>query len=187
MAEAPLAEFRDRPFELLREMERRAWHVAGDQGESESAREWVGIGFRLGDERYLAPRDEVREVMACPHALARIPGTKPWVAGLANIRGQLLTVVDLQAFLGGAATRFGRDTRILVVNHRELGAGLLVDEVLGFRRFPEAARSHAPPELRLRASRYLAGAFAQLEQPWPVFSVTALIESPAFMRAALDA
>lgn len=186
MPEGSLMELRGRPFELLRVMEQRAWSVAGDQGEATSAREWVGIGFRLADQPFLAPRDEVREIMACPPSLARVPGAKSWVAGLANIRGQLLTVVDLQAYLGGAATRIGRDSRILVVNHRELGTGLLVDEVLGFRRFPESARIDAPEELALRCGRYLSGAFGQAEQPWPVFSLAALTESPGFLRAAPD-
>ncbi len=186
MAEAALAQLRDRPFALLREMERRAWNTAGEQGEAPAAREWVGIAFRLGDDRFLAPRDEVREITACPAALARVPGARSWVAGLTSIRGQLLTVIDLKAYLGGAATRLGRDSRILVINHRELGAGLLVDEILGFRRFPEAARGEAPDEATLRCARYLAGAFGPPDALLPVFSLAALAESPSFLRAAED-
>jgi len=186
MTEAPLREFRERPFALLREMERRAAQAASSHGEAPSAREWVGIGFRLGDERFLAPREEVREIVACPASLARVPGAKGWVAGLLSIRGQLLTCVDLKSFLGGPATRLGRDSRILVINHRELAAGLLVDEVLGFRRFPEAARVDAPGETSLGCGRYLAGAFGQGEATWPVFSFAALSENPSFLRAAED-
>ena len=183
---APLRQLRDRPFALLREMERRAWSMAGEAGTVPNAREWVGIGFRLGEERFLAPREEVREITACPAALARVPGAKDWVAGLTSLRGQLLTVIDLQAYLGGGATRIGRDSRILVINHRELGAGLLVDEVLGFRRFPETARVAAPAERTLRCSRYLAGAFGPADETWPVFNLAALTESPSFLRAAND-
>lgn len=186
MAETPLADLRTQPFALLREMERRALASLSADVESAGAREWVGIGFRLGNDRFLAPRDEVREIVACPTALARVPGAKPWVAGLASLRGQLLTVIDLQAYLGGGALRVGRDTRVLVVNHRELGAGLLVDEVLGFRRFPEAARVDAGGEAALRCSRYLAGAFLQGDQRWPVFSFAALADTPTFLRAAED-
>jgi twitching motility protein PilI len=186
MAETPLREWRDRPFALLREMERRAWAKAGEAGDQPSAREWVGIGFRLGEQQFLAPREEVREITACPPTLARVPGAKSWVAGLTSIRGQLLTVIDLSAYLGGGATRIGRDCRILVINHRELGAGLLVDEVLGFRRFPEAARVAAPGNLALRCDRYLSGAFGPADEAWPVFNLAALTESPSFLRAAND-
>jgi twitching motility protein PilI len=186
MTEAPLAELHDRPFALLREMERRAWaHSSGDT-EGPEAEEWVGIGFRLDEERFVAPRDEVREIVACPSTLARVPGARSWVAGLASLRGQLLTVIDLKAFLGGGQTRIGRDSRVLVMNHRELGAGLLVDEVFGFRRFAESARGEAPPEQALRCRRYLAGAFSQGEACWPVMSLAALVESPTFLHAARD-
>ena len=186
MTEAALAELRRQPYALLREMERRALASAEAQGEGVETREWVGIGFRLGAERFLAPRDEVREIVGAPGMLARVPGARPWVAGLTSLRGQLLTVVDMKAFLGGGATRLGRDSRILVINHRELGTGLLVDEVLGFRRFPEMARTEPPPEEALRCRRYLAGAFSEGDARWPVFSLAALAESPTFLRAARD-
>jgi twitching motility protein PilI len=186
MTEASLAALRDRPFALLREMEQRAWRMAGEHGETPSVRDWVGIGFRLGQERFLAPRDEVREIVACPATLARVPGAKSWIPGLISIRGQLLTVIDLAAYLGGGATRIGRDSRILVINHRELAAGLLVDEILGFRRFPESARIDAPDEATLRCRRFLAGAFVQGDTTWPVFSFAFLSESPSFLRAAED-
>lgn len=185
-AAAPLAALRDQPFALLREMERRALASADEQGESPASREWVGIGFRLGEERFLAPREEVREIVGCPPALARIPGAKAWVAGLTSLRGQLLTVVDLKAFLGGAATRLGRDSRMLVINQRELGTALLVDEVLGFRRFPQSGRGAAPEEDALRCRRYLDGAFTEGDTRWPVFSLATLAESPIFLRAARD-
>jgi twitching motility protein PilI len=186
MTEAPLAELRERPYELLRAMEERAARVASQHGEAPASRDWVGIGFRLDDAHFLAPRDDVREIVACPSSLARVPGAKSWIAGLISIRGQLLTVIDLKGYLGGGATRLSRDSRILVINHRELGAGLLVDEVLGFRRFPEAARIDAPDETTLRCGRYLAGAFAQADTAWPVFSFAALSESSSFLRAAED-
>jgi twitching motility protein PilI len=187
MNEAPLHSLRDQPYELLRAMERLAWRAAGEEGNGGASREWVGIGFRLGEERFVAAREEVREVMALPSSTTRIPGVKAWVTGLANVRGQLLTVVDLKAFLGGAATRPGRETRVLVLNHRELGAGLLVDEVLGFRRFEETSRGDAPAEVPLRCERFLTGTFRQQEQAWPVFGLMRLAESPAFLHAAKDA
>jgi twitching motility protein PilI len=186
MTEAPLAALRDDPWALLCEMERRALARAAAGEAADESREWVGIGFRLGDERFLAPRDEVREIVACPAAMARVPGARPWVAGVASLRGQLLTVIDLKSFLGGGATRVGRDTRVVVLNQRDLPAGLLVDEVFGFRRFPDARRGEAPPEGELRCRRYLAGAFGTGDDAWPVFSLQTLAESPSFLHAARD-
>jgi twitching motility protein PilI len=108
------------------------------------------------------------------------------VKGIASLRGQLLTVIDLRSFLGGGATRIGRDTRVVVLNHRDLVSGLLVDEVYGFRRFPDTERGETPPEGELRCRRYLDGAFDHGEETWPVFSLYTLAESPNFLLAAQD-
>jgi twitching motility protein PilI len=93
-------------------------------------------------------------------------------------------MLDLKQFLGSGATHPGRNTRIVVVNHREFPAGLLVDEVLGFRRFAENEFSGDAPPTVVRCERYLAGAFRRGTEQWPVLSLRTLVESPAFQDAA---
>jgi twitching motility protein PilI len=100
------------------------------------------------------------------------------------VRGQLLPVVDLRAFLGAGQTAITRSSRVLVAQHREIPAGLLVDEVMGFRRFFESEFAADLPPTLLRCERYLAGAFKRGAEVWPVFSVRTLLESPQFMQAA---
>ena len=181
----PLRSLRDRPFELLRELDRRARIAAQGQPEAVAAgAEWVGIAFRLGGEAFLIAREETREVLAYPAAVTRVPGARAWIRGLANVRGQLLPVIDLRAFLGAGVTTVSRSSRVLVANHREVPAGLVVDEVMGFRRFYDSEFSSDLPPTLLRCERYLAGAFRRGAEVWPVFSVRALLESPQFMQAA---
>lgn len=180
-----LRSLRDRPYELLRELDRRARTVAQGQPEATaSGAQWVGIACRLGGEAFLLAREETREVMGYPAAVTRVPGAKSWIRGLSNVRGQLLPVVDLRAFLGAGSTAIGRATRVLVANHREIPAGLVVDEVMGFRRFYEGEFSADLPPTLLRCERYLAGAFKRGAEVWPVFSVRSLLESQQFMQAA---
>ena len=81
-------------------------------------------------------------------------------------------------------TNTGRSTRVLVAHHREVPAGLLVDEVLGFRRFADGEFSGHPPPTIARCERYLAGAFRRGPESWPVFSLRTLLESPEFLQAA---
>jgi twitching motility protein PilI len=122
--------------------------------------------------------------MSYPAAVTRVPGAKGWVRGLSNLRGQLLPVIDLRAFLGSGASTVTRASRVLVANHREIPAGLLVDEVMGFRRFYESEFSAELPPTLLRCERYLAGAFKRGAEVWPVFSVRTLLESQSFLQAA---
>jgi len=134
--ELSLRSLRDRPFELLKELEKRSRAVtASNVPEASAGREWVGVAFRMGGETFLVAREETREVLGYPAVVTRIPGAKGWVKGLANVRGALMPMLDLRQFLGSGPTASGRNTRIVVVNHRDIPAGLMVDEVLGFRRF----------------------------------------------------
>ena len=72
-----LRSLRDRPFDLLRELDRRAQTAAQGQPEAAaSGAEWVGIAFRLGGEAFLLAREETREVMGYPAMVTRVPGAK---------------------------------------------------------------------------------------------------------------
>ena len=81
------------------------------------------MAFRLSSENFLVAREETREVLGFPSVVTRVPGAKAWIRGIANVRGTLLPVVDLRAFLGGGVTGTGRSSRVLVANHREVPAG----------------------------------------------------------------
>ena len=171
-----------KPFDLLAEMERIGRRAAADSlGQQEH--EWMGLAFRLGEEVFIAARDEIREVLVYPEHKSRIPGAKRWMTGLANVRGQLLPVIDLKAFLGGTFSRPDRETRLIVVNHRDVPAGLVVDEVLGFRRFAQDQRVAETPDTLLRCERYLTGAFRHDSETLPVFDLARLVESPQFLKA----
>ena len=180
-----LRSLRDRPFELLKELEKRSRTVtAGNVQDAASGREWVGVAFRMGGETFLVAREETREVLGHPAVITRIPGAKSWVRGLANVRGQLLPMLDLRQFLGSGATTPQRNTRIVVVNHREIPAGLIVDEVLGFRRFAESEFNPEAPPTVIHCDVYLAGAFRRGGEVWPVLSLRSLVESQSFLQAA---
>jgi twitching motility protein PilI len=180
-----LKHLRDRPFELLAELERRGRAVSAQVSqEGSTGREWVGVALRMAGELFLVAREETREVLGMPSSLTRVPGAKSWIKGLANVRGQLLPIVDLRQFLGSGVTPLTRNTRIVVVNHREIPAGLVVDEVLGFRRFAEGEFSGDAPPTVARCERFLAGAFRRTTEQWPVLSLRSILESSSFSEAA---
>jgi twitching motility protein PilI len=172
------------PFELLLELERRARAaIAAREGAPASADEWVGIGFRLGGERFVTSRADVREVLPVPEHVTRVPGAKPWLRGIANLRGQLLTVVDLKSFLGAGSPTSDRQARVLVVASREVPTGLIVDEVVGFRRFgPSDYRAEANPSV-IRCEHYVEGSYKRGPESWPRFSLLKLLEDPQFLTA----
>ena len=181
-----LAALVEQPFELLKELERRSRLAFAGQSGDALPEEWVGIGFRLGDEQFVASRDEVREVLMLPDSMTRVPGAKRWLLGIANLRGHLLPLIDLKMLLGSGRTSLQRNTRVISVNHREIPAGLVVDEVQGFRRFVNGEFQEPTPQTVIRCERFLDGAYERGEDTWPVFGLYKLLESSSFLQAAAE-
>lgn len=179
-----LRSLRDQPFELLCELERRsqAGAQAGALAPGAVSGEWVGVAMRSGANRWLVPREEIREVMEFPPT-TRVPGARDWVRGITNVRGRLVPVVDLQAFDGTGETIGRRSNRLIVVNHDDLPAAVLVDEVMGFRRFaasefePGIGDGDALQDFRL-------GQCSRGQEAWPVLSLVRMVESPRFAEMA---
>jgi twitching motility protein PilI len=179
-----LAALAEKPFELLVELERRARAaMAARAGAPVATDEWVGIGFRLGADQFVASRSDIREVLPVPEHVTRVPSAKAWLRGIANLRGQLLTVVDLKAFLGSGNTTADRRARALVLASREVPTGLIVDEVLGLRRFGAAELRDETPAGVVRCVHYLEGCYRRGGEVWPRFSFMKLLEDRQFLNA----
>ena len=86
------------------------------------------VVFRLGDERYAVPLDLVRELGRVPR-LTVVPRLPPFVAGVANLRGHVLGVVDMRVLLTSSAGEGSR--RMLVLQHDDIAVGVIVDAVDG--------------------------------------------------------
>ena len=181
-----LAALVEQPFELLQEMERRSRAAHAGQGVGDVPSEWVGVGFRIGEEQFVANRDQVREVLMLPDAMTRVPGAQRWLLGIANLRGHLLPLIDVKLLLGSGRTTLRRTTRVISINHREVPAGLVVDEVLGFRRFTDHEFSSEPTETVVRCDRFLGGTYQRGDESWPVFNLFDLVESNMFLQASAD-
>jgi len=168
----------DRPFELLLELEGRIRATRRDMA-ADQAQAWIGLAFRLGERWLVAPREEVREVLPVPVS-TRIPNGLPWLGGIANVRGNLLTLVDLAQLLGEPAAPTSRLSRVLVLNSDRLPLGFIVDEVLGYRQFSvnEQAEVMDPP-----LAPYVLGGFEQQGRQWQAFSLHRLALSPTMKNA----
>ncbi len=172
------------PIALLRDMERRAQgEPAASPGVRMSGNVWRGIGFAVGDRRLVTSMADISEVMHCPK-LARVPGAKEWLMGIANLRGTLLPVVNLHCFLRGQPVALNRDSRILVIEQNEILSGLAVEEVFGVKHFLEEQRLLDATASENWLSPYVVGSFRVASETWEVFDVHTLIAAPAFMQVA---
>jgi len=152
--------------------------------QEQSDDEWSGIGFRLGKLHLVAPLGEIAEIMT-PLSLSKVPRTKSWVCGIANVRGNLMPIMDLQAYLHDRPASLNRRSRILVVNHNGVYSGLVVDAVLGLRYFRDEQRCEELPGDDECSHEYMTHGFKVDGEHWGVFSMHALAETPKFLKAAV--
>jgi len=88
------------------------------------------IVFRQGDEEYALQIDQIKEVVITP-PITRMPQTPAFIRGVANIRGNIIAIVDLEEKFG--LRRSQEDAKAyhftLVVESDEVKMGILVREV----------------------------------------------------------
>ena len=103
------------------------------------------VSFRVGNADYAVPAAQVLHLDAYEQA-TRIPGVPPYVAGLVQVRGRVVPVVDLRARFGLPAGEPTADRRVIVVQIGARVAGLLADSAREVIQLDEKA-FEPPPEL----------------------------------------
>ena len=104
------------------------------------------IVFKLGQEDYALSIDQIKEVVITPN-IARIPLTQSYIKGVANIRGNVLAIVDLAERFGLAEENETPSTTpryTLVVSSEEYKMGILVKDVPNTLRVTEADIDASP-------------------------------------------
>ena len=87
-------------FQHLADLAQKSLDAAQQLPAQEDATpQWSGVGFSMFGKRFVVSMGELNEMLEVP-IFTKLPGVKPWVKGVANVRGRLLPIFDLAAFLG---------------------------------------------------------------------------------------
>ena len=103
------------------------------------------VGFRVGRETYGVPITSVHEIVRVPEITA-VPDAPDYLEGVINLRGKIVSIIDLRKRFGEAAAQPSNKNRILVAEVNGKPLGLVVDsasEVLKIAR----SEIEAPPAL----------------------------------------
>jgi len=95
------------------------------------------IQFTLGQIRAAVPLVRAVEIGRHPR-ITPLPNLPGWLLGVANVRGEIVSMVDLAAFLGMDRPRSAHRRRFIVVRNRDMRVGLVVDRILGIRSLEPA-------------------------------------------------
>ncbi|MCE2943915.1 MAG: chemotaxis protein CheW [Lysobacteraceae bacterium] len=172
------------PFDLLLDYERRSLaHQPGRPELVEAPGHWRGVGFRVGRHRLVGAFGEVVEILSLP-VLTTVPGSQPWMLGLANIRGSLYGVVDLKQFLEGERSVVNEGQRCLLVKQPGGNVILLIDELYGQRSFNDSHLVDRPESFEGRYAHVVARAYRLGDAIWGVLDIPLLSRTPEFRQAA---
>jgi purine-binding chemotaxis protein CheW len=135
------------------------------------------VCFFVAGREFAVPIDEVRETieMRPITAVFRTPAS---LAGICNLRGEILAVIDPAPLLGMSPSRRERGTRIVIVQPDERAAGLIVDRLAPVRLFGDEDLQSPPSTIDPAVAGMLAGVVSAADRPIGVLDVKRLFAAP---------
>ncbi len=127
--------------------------------EQEAADALEVIEFVLAQEKYAFESAYVREI--CPlHELTPLPCTPPFVLGIVNVRGQILSVIDLRKFFDLPEKGLTDLNKVIVLRSESMEFGVLADLIAGTRAVSVRELQPSLPTLTGIREEYLRGVTA---------------------------
>lgn len=114
------------------------------------------VSFRLGSDVYAIDILRVQEIRRMIE-ITEVPQVPSYCEGVINLRGEVITVIDLRTKFGLAAIERDHGTRIVLYDVEELVTGLIVDAVEEVLRIPSSTIEPAPGITTSTASYYIQG------------------------------
>jgi len=99
------------------------------------SRELHIVGFQVGRETYGVPITSLHEIVRVPEITA-VPDAPDYLEGVINLRGKIVSVMDLRKRFGEKEAEVKKNNRILVVEHERRLAGLIVDSASEVLKIP---------------------------------------------------
>jgi purine-binding chemotaxis protein CheW len=115
----------------------------------------------IGGQLFGLPISRVQDVFM-PERLTRVPLSSAEIAGVLNLRGRIVTVIDMRARLGLSKADDGKPPMAVGVDLRGESYGLLIDQIGEVLRLPEESREENPVNLDPRMAK-LAGGVHRLD------------------------
>lgn len=172
-------------FALLKDYELSAKQYVGTQETriiAEAA--FAGIAFLHIGYLFVFSVTNVREIIPLP-PITRLPQVAPWLKGIVSHRGELISVMDFDKYLGQAPIELTAEKRLIILQHQEMTAGMLVGDLLGSIRFSQEAKRVDVDIATMPFAEYVREIWQEGKKNWHVFDVDALFESPQFYQISL--
>ncbi len=145
------------PEQKQRILKARAKTLAREPQEKKTAEQFLEVvEFLLAYERYGLESRYVREIYPLKE-LTPLPGTPSFVLGLINVRGQILSVIDIKKFFQLPEKGLTDLNKVIIVHTDKMELGILADAILGVRSIPLPEIQTSLPTLTGIRADYLRG------------------------------
>lgn len=173
------------PFEQLNQLAQRVEEMAATLPERSSKDDaWQAVAFQLDEAIMLINMNSVSEVSPQP-PVTRLPGVKRWVRGIANVRGEVLTVVDLHEFFELAGNRNPAFNRVIAIEKGEIRLGMVVDRIIGMRQIAAQEFREEPSEECPEAMKPCVSGAVLIDNSWmDIFDPEKLVSNENFLNVS---
>lgn len=144
------------PAERARILQERARALAREPEAGQTGAGVEVVEFLLAHEKYAVESAWVRDVVVM-REWTPLPCTPAFIFGLANVRGQILTVLDLKKFFDLPERGLGDLNKIIILHSESMEFGILADAILGVRTLALAELQPAPDGFTGIRGDYLKG------------------------------
>jgi twitching motility protein PilI len=141
------------------------------------------LGVMVGSTRWLLNLQEAGEIVSVG-TITEVPLTQDWYLGLTNIRGNLISVVDLARFTGLGPTPIDKESRIVAFAPTlSFNGGLLVSRVMGLRNVADMAQQ---PSTESAATPWAVQQYVDRDaQVWNELKLSLIVQDSKFLHVGL--
>ena len=146
-------------------------------------REWHIVGFQVGRETYGVPITSLHEIVRVP-TITAVPDAPAYMEGVINLRGKIVSVIDLRKRFGEKQVVPGKRNRILVLEHQGKLAGLIVDSASDVLKISPADIEPPPEAFHEGALHCVTGLGKCQGRLIVLLDMAKLLEHSGFRRAS---
>jgi len=172
------------PFEYLLSVDRKCIAHQGGLVQQESEVSFShGLAFQLGAHKYIMPIADVSEVISVKDFTA-IPRTPSWLVGISNVRGNLITLLDLHELVFGfpIAGNYA-SKRMLLVKQEAHHYGLVIDSIIGMKSFnADQGTDEIPESFNYEHIDYISAFYNSGEEWFAALSIQSLLLDERFAQ-----
>ena len=165
-----------RPFDLLIALDKKSRESSGGMPVYEQAgSSWTGVLVTLGKSKFLVSMRVVREIII-PPAVTNVPGVMSWLKGVANLRGTLFPVMDLESLFNLKTAEDAQQQRLLVLEQQGFMLGILVSAVHGMKNYMNSDIAESLPEVSQELQHLVEKSYQNVDEHYAVLNIELLMQ-----------